>query len=61
MVYAGEGRRERAVVVPGEEECLLGPLPVRRFTVASLDCTSRRARVRTRVVVWPASASACQQ
>lgn len=37
VAYAGEGWRDQPVVLPGEEEYLLGPLQVRHFTVASLD------------------------
>ncbi|MBA0053943.1 hypothetical protein E0L36_24750 [Streptomyces sp. AJS327] len=34
--YAGEHWRDQPVVLPGEDEYLLGPLEVRHFTVASL-------------------------
>ncbi|OEJ96456.1 hypothetical protein J116_020350 [Streptomyces thermolilacinus SPC6] len=37
VAYAGEGWGDQPVVLPGEEEYLLGPLQVRHFTVASLD------------------------
>ncbi|MFF9146763.1 putative quinol monooxygenase [Streptomyces sp. NPDC014861] len=32
--YAGENWRDEPVVLPGEEEYLLGPLELRHFTVA---------------------------
>ncbi|MDN3024136.1 antibiotic biosynthesis monooxygenase [Streptomyces sp. S.PB5] len=34
--YAGENWRDQPVVLPGEEEYLLGPLQVRHFTSAPL-------------------------
>ncbi|MFB7936438.1 putative quinol monooxygenase [Streptomyces sp. NPDC127049] len=40
VAYAGEHWRDEPVVLPGEEEYLLGPLELRHFTVAPLDRTA---------------------
>ncbi|WP_282693332.1 antibiotic biosynthesis monooxygenase [Streptomyces sp. CC208A] len=37
VAYAGKNWRDEPVVLPGEEEYLLGPLELRHFTVAPLD------------------------